>query len=240
MFIFLKTTLKREKLLIDLSVNLRGRGRMFGIIGPRDQTTTVGGENPEVGETALLEEKLHRGGQDSQAVLDAAAEIDGGGLFEIAGGTGDLTEGEAKIDHLGQHFVIKHEVIGVFPKGQAFQDLAGEGPEAGVILGEFGPQQQILKQGEEAVEEIFVRRHAPLPGLAAQDAGADGCLVFAAGHQTGQGRDDFGRVLVIGMQHDHDVGRGFQSLGVAGLLVAAIAHIAFVQETTDPQTPGHL
>jgi len=40
--------------------------------------------------------------------------------------------------------------------------------------------------------------------------------------------------------HDHDVGFGVQGLGVAGLLVAAVAHVALVQKTANPQPPGHL
>ena len=65
--------------------------------------------------TALLEEEFHRRSHHPEAVFDAAPEIDGGGLLKIAGGTGDLADGKAEIDHLGQHFVVKNEVVGVFP-----------------------------------------------------------------------------------------------------------------------------
>ena len=58
--------------------------------------------------------------------------------------------------------------------------------------------------------------------------------------RAGQGRDDLGGILIIGVHHHHDIGAQFQGFGVTGLLVAAIAHIPLMQKTPDAESPGHL
>ena len=47
-----------------------------------------------------------------------------------------------------------------------------------------------------------------------------------------------GRVLVIGVQHDHDVGAGGQSLAIAGLLIASVTVVAIVLEDVKAETRG--
>ena len=49
-----------------------------------------------------------------------------------------------------------------------------------------------------------------------------------------------GIVLVVGMDHDHDVRAELQGLGVAGLLVAAVAPVLFVDEDAEAELPGQL
>ena len=55
-------------------------------------------------------------------------------------------------------------------------------------------------------------------------------VINAAGDHARHGRNQQRSVLIIGMNHDHDVGAGGKSLAVAGLLVASIAVIGVVDE----------
>jgi len=49
------------------------------------------------------------GGEDAEAVGDAAAEVDGGGLGEVAGGAGDLADGGVEEDGVGEELVVEDE-----------------------------------------------------------------------------------------------------------------------------------
>ena len=86
----------------------------------------------------------------------------------------------------------------------------------------LAPKKQILKCGQQAVGNVFVERHTALESSAAKNSRPKDYIVYAARDHTCHRRDERGRVLVVGMDHDNDVGAGFKGLAVAGLLVAPI------------------
>src|ERR1019366_5467680 len=177
-----------------------------------------------------LQCELNRRPKHTQAVLHAAAEIDGGRFLEILGGPGNLADAEAEVDALGEHLVVENKIVAVFPKGQAGEYLAAEVAVAGVILGQLDAQEQVLKSGEQAVGDVFVKWHASAQRGAANDAGTENDVIDTVGDHARHGGYEQRCVLIIGMDHDDDVGAGGQSFAVAGLLIAAIAVVAIVNE----------
>ncbi len=114
--------------------------------------------------------------------------------------------------------------------GSVCKQFAGEGAEAGVVLGELDAEEEVLKCGEQAVGDVLVERHSALERACAENARAEDHVVDAAGDHAGHGGDEEGRVLVVGMNHDDDVGAGGERFAIAGLLIAAVAVIGVVDE----------
>src|SRR6185437_14235346 len=204
------------------------------------QLPARGIENAKAAQADFLQTELQRGGHHSQPVLHTAAEVDGGGCRKILGGAGDFADVEAEIYALGQHLVVENKVIGVFQQRQFRQNTAAESPVAGVVLGKLGLQEPVLHQSEKAVGNVLVTRHSAAQGASAQNARAQHHIVNAISHHAGHGRHQQGRVLIVGVNHDDDVGAGAEGLAVAGLLVAAITVVAVVSEGVQSQPLRHL
>ena len=96
---------------------------------------------------------------------------------------------------------------------------------AGVVFAELLPHQDVLREGEHTVGHVLVQGHAALQRAAAQDARAEDHGVYALADYRNHGRDELRGVLVVGVQHHHDVPAQLQGLVVAALLVAAIAAV---------------
>jgi len=192
-------------------------------------------EDAEAGNASALESELHGGFENAEAVGDAATEINGGSFLEILGGAGDFADAESEVNALGEHLVVENEVVAVFAQGKARQDFAAEGAVAGVVFGELDAEEEIFKRGEQAVGDVFVERHAAAKGGASDDAGAEDNIVNAVGDHAGHGGDEQGRVLVIGVKHDDDVGAGGEGLAITGLLVPSVAVIAVMDEMLDAE-----
>jgi len=118
------------------------------------------------------------------------------------------------------------------------QDRPGKRPVTGVVFGEFGAEHQVLGQGQEPVGHIFPERHTPAAGVAAEDARAEHAVVETVADHGNHGRNQLGRVLVVRMYHDDDVGTQFERRLVTGLLVAAIADVALVAHQFQAQIRG--
>ena len=132
-----------------------GAGRVrtrLGIIIPGISLRPWGEKMRHWTKPRFCQKKFHRSRHHSQAVFDAPGKIDGRGFREIAGGTGNLADGKAEVNGLGQHLVVEDKIVGVLPQGESLQDFPGKGPETRVIFGEFGAQKQVLEQGEHPVE----------------------------------------------------------------------------------------
>src|ERR1019366_3132550 len=177
-----------------------------------------------------LERKLKRGTEHPQSVLHAAPEIDGGGFLEILGGAGNFADAEPEVNALGEHLVVKNEIVAIFSEGQAGQHLAAESAIAGVILRQLDPQEKVFKSGEQPGGNVLVKGHASAQGGAANDAGTENDVIDAVGNHARHRRCQKRRVLIVGMDHDDDVGAGGQCFAVAGLLIAAIAVVAVVDK----------
>src|ERR1700679_1875556 len=94
--------------------------------------------------------------QDAQAVLQASPEANRGSLLEISRGARDFANPETKHHGLGDHLVVENEIVRVLEKGKSLQERAREGAETSVVLGQFYPQEQILKRRQQPVCDVFV------------------------------------------------------------------------------------
>src|SRR5271166_2180946 len=215
-----------------------GRGRHSTLVvwlGARLQGLSLFAENGVAGDSGALERKLKRGLQNFETVSNAAPEIYGGGFREIFCRAGNFADAEAEVHALGEHLVVENEIVAVFAQRQAGQHLAAEGAVAGVILREFDAQEQIFERGQQAVGDVLVKRHAPEQSGAADNAGPQHDVVNAVGDHAGHRGDQQRRVLIVGVDHDDNVGTGGQSFTVTGLLVAAVPIVAVVHEGLQAQ-----
>jgi hypothetical protein len=90
-----------------------------------------------------------------------------------------------------------------------------------------------------AVADVLVLGHAALERLAAQNARAEHDVVKAGFQDVRHGRHQLGRVLVVGVKHDDDIGASFERGLVAGFLVAAVAAVFGVNDGLESQLLGH-
>ena len=95
-----------------------------------------------------------------------------------------------------------------------------------------------MKGGKDAVGEIFVNRHAALECTTTKDARAQNHVIDATGDHSRHGGHKGRRVLVIGMNHHHDVSSRSEGLAIAGLLIPAIAVIGVVDEGEHAEALG--
>src|ERR1700722_4818735 len=186
-------------------------------------------------QTNPLQRKLQSRGQNLKTVLHAAAEVNGRGLFEILGGTGNLPNAEAEVHALRQHLIVKHEVVGIFKQRQLGEHFSAEGAVASVVLGQLHSQKQILERSEKTIGNVFVNGHAAEQSAAADDARSQHDVIDIVGDHAGHRHDQQRRVLVVGMEHDDNVRAGGQSLTVAGLLVTSVAIVAVMLEHVQTQ-----
>src|SRR5260370_9120784 len=102
-------------------------------------------EDYELSQVHLLQTVLQRRSQYAEAVLYAAAKAYRRSLREILRRAGYFADPVIEIRHLGQHFVIKHKIVGVLLQRQVAQDLPGKGSNPTVIFGEFLPEKDFLQ-----------------------------------------------------------------------------------------------
>ena len=136
--------------------------------------------------------------------------------------------------------IVKHEVVRIFQQRKSLQYFFGEGAESGVILGQLGSQKQILKCGQQAIGNVFIERHAAFEGPSAKNSRAEDYVIYAAGNHTRHRRNERGRVLVIGMDHDNDVGSGIEGFAITRLLIAPIAVIFVMDKGVNAELFGEM
>ena len=111
------------------------------------------------------------------------------------------------------------------------------GPQAGVVLGQAEPEGEVLDDRQEAVADVLPARHAAGQRVAEEPA-AEHQVALAREDRGDQGRDPRRVVLVVGVEHDDDVGAGRERRVVAGLLVAAVAEVLAVDDDVEPELAG--
>src|SRR5438105_12636014 len=204
----------------------------------RLQLPAFGVEDPKICQTSFLQRKLQGRPDHAQTVCHAPAEIDGRGLLEIFGGTGYLTNTEAKVYALRKHLIVEDKVIRVFQKRKLQQNAATEGSIAAVVFRQLDSQKQIFECRKEAVGYIFVEWHTSVQRLSTDNAGTEHDVIDLVSHHTGHRRHQKRRVLIVGMHHNHHVGARSQSLAIARLLVASVAIILVMDEELQSQALG--
>jgi len=96
--------------------------RKFGVIALRHFSA----RNAVTGRTAnsqLVRGKAEGRSQHTQAVFDAAFEVDGRSIFKVLGGAGNFADLETEHDGLRNHLVVEDKIIGVLKQWQRLQKL---------------------------------------------------------------------------------------------------------------------
>ena len=83
----------------------------------------IGGEALRHHQIQPGQAKLEGHEETPQAVTGAAGKIDRRGLFEIFGRATDLGDGVAVPNNLGEHLVVKNEIVRVGIQGQYEKEL---------------------------------------------------------------------------------------------------------------------
>ena len=105
----------------------------------------------------------------------------------------------------------------------------------------LGAQDPVLDRGQEAVGDELVERHpAPERRTGLGEARAEDQVGTALDDRRDHPRDDFGLVLAVGVEHDHDVSPALERLQITGLLVPAVADVVRVPDEVERQRPGHV
>jgi hypothetical protein len=177
--------------------------------------------------------------QRRQAIHDAALEADRARLLEVAGRDADLADPSthASGDHLGDELLVEHEVIAVEAIWDRLEEVTAVCPEAGVVFGQVQPERPVLEDREPAIGEELPAGHAPGERVAEE---------AAAQHQIAAAVDDRGDefryprrvVLVIRVEHHHDISPGRKRRVIARLLVPAVTQVLAVDDHVKPELPG--
>jgi len=118
--------------------------------------------NLELAKTGAGKEMDERSLEHAHAINAARTEVDGRGLIEIFRWTGNLGYLETGHEYLRQELVVEHEIVGVGMVVYSQQNFLGESTVAGMVFRKFLAYKQVLRQGEHAVENVFVVRHSTL------------------------------------------------------------------------------
>ena len=101
--------------------------------------------------------------------------------------------------------------------------------EAAVEVAEVLPERDVLGDRQETVREVFVRRHATFQHLrAGADSRAQHDVADAEFDDLDGDWNDSTVILIVRVDHHHEVSAFFESRGVAGLLVPAVARVVFM------------
>ena len=173
--------------------------------------------------------------QHAEAVGHRAAEIDRRCLVEVLGGTADLPEAHPLVLHLREDLIVEDEIVAVFVIIDGLKGSPAVGAVAGVVLGEFLSEQQVLDEREDAVRHVLVDGHPSGHGVLREDARPEAHIIHARCDHRGHGRHEARLVLVIGMEHDHDVGPALEGDVVTTFLIATITLVRVVPHAMDTE-----
>ena len=101
-------------------------------------------------------------------------------------------------------------------------------------------KQKVLRRCKKTVGDVFIQRHAALPRSLAEDPRTQGHVIFSISDHSRHRNNQFGRILIVRMHHDHDVGVHSQGLAIAGFLIAPITEIGFVLKSRESKPAGQL
>ena len=97
-----------------------------------------------------------------------------------------------------------------------------------MILRQLGTEEDVLRERQQTITDVLPQRHPAGQGAPAEDARAEDDRIETARNERRHRGDQTRRVLVVGVDHDHDVRPLFEREPVAGLLISAITGVLFV------------
>ena len=108
-----------------------------------------------------------------------------------------------------------------------------------MILRQFLVEQDVLRECQKTIRDVFVQRHAAFECTIAEDPTAEHHGIHLIANDARHRMDEVRGVLIVGMQHDHDIRPEFEGFSVTALLVSTIALVLFVADNVSyAQLPG--
>ena len=217
-------------------------GAGLGAIADPGRSRPIPGdlEEPEMSQSGSLENEGAEHPEDLHPVDDAVFEADARCLGEVSHRHGGIAEIEAVVGGLREQLGVESEVLGVALEVDRLEHLATVGTESRVAFSQILPEHHVHDQGEAPVHQVLVERHPALQGLA---AGADACAQHDVADAVAQEADEIGDqagvVLVVGVEHHHDVRTALERGPVTRLLVAPVAPVACVSNYVNAKRFGH-
>src|SRR5713101_8651494 len=127
--------------------------RSFHLLRQRGirQLSSVRIKNREMSQPVLLQIKLQSRVQDTEAVFDAALEVNRRCLRKILRGARHFADAKAEIYALSEHLAVENKIVGILEQRQFLQDAAAERAIAGVIFGKFGAKKKVLGRRQKTI-----------------------------------------------------------------------------------------
>ena len=94
-----------------------------------------------------------------------------------------------------------------------------------MIFGKFRPDHEILDKSEKSVRDIFPPRHPAIERAASKNSRTKDARIKPARDEGRHRGKKLRRVLVIGMNHNDDVGVGRERETVTGFLIATVTAV---------------
>ncbi len=136
---------------------------------------------------------------------------------------------------LGQNFVVENEIIRILVIIDRFEGFPAVCAVTGVVFGEFLSEQDVLDQRQNPIRHIFIDRHSACNRILCQDSRRQAHIIHAGGDHRGHGRHEFGLILVIGMQHHHNIRPARQRDVVTTFLIRAISLVRLVADAMNAE-----
>jgi hypothetical protein len=172
--------------------------------------------------------------QRPQPVADAFAERDTRRLEEITRRDRDLIDPRTSGGGLREYLLVKDKRIGVTQKRHRAKEISAERPKAGVILTVVTPEASVFYSREEFVANPFPARHPANDCPVVQQPRPDHHVGISLSDRLHHCRDQSRVVLIIGMDHDHDVGAIAQGVDVTRLLIGPVAPVRGMDDHVEP------
>ena len=183
----------------------------------------------------LLQSVQNRDAKHAKAVLNGPKEIDRRCFFEILRRTGDFAKQKIFLKNLRKNLIVEDEILGVIQKRNRLKHLTRVRPVTGVVLGKLGSEQEILDKCEYAITDIFPERHAPAERMPTENARCDDGIVGTVDDHGAHGKNEMRIVLIIGMQHHHNVCMTIESSLVTRLLISAVPSVPVMHDGRDAE-----
>ena len=179
-------------------------------------------------------EKIAGGDSEAPEAVDgAAAKIDGGRFGEVLGGAADFADHVAMPEGLRDELVVEDEIVGEPIELHFFEQRARIGAITGVIFRQLRSHQNVLRDSQEPIGDVLPPGHAAAQCEPTQDARSHHKIVELVRDHAGQGRYQLRSILIVGVDHNHDICAAFERQPVAGFLIATVAEIFVVHVHDD-------
>src|SRR5579883_1676512 len=155
---------------------------------PQPQTWFLG-EDSRMEHAPFPEPEFQAGREDPDSIDAGPPEIDRTRFWKISRRTRNFTDLQIQSDGLGKYLIIEDEIVRIGKEWHAHQRAPRKGTIAGVKLGYFAAQHQILERRQQPVRDVFVQGHATLPGRAPKNSRAQNNIINTGSDHRGHRRD---------------------------------------------------